>query len=164
MEKKDKIVREHLLELLKGGNAHMTLNEAVKDFPEKEMNTKFPNGNYSPWHLLEHIRLTQADILEFIVSDHYTEKDWPKDYWPQKDKKGTEKDWNNTLAAINKDTKELERLVKDPKSNLYTKLPNGTGQTLLREILLVTDHNAYHIGEFAIMRQTMGTWGKRHDE
>lgn len=164
MDEKDKIVREHLLDLLKGGNAHMTIEEAVKDFPEEKMNTMFPNGTYSSWHLLEHIRLTQADILEFMISPSYKEKEWPKEYWPAKGRKCTKQDWEKTLAGIKRDTKELERIVRDPKTDLYAKIPHGTGQTYMREILLVADHNAYEIGEFAIMRQVMGTWGKSHDE
>ena len=162
MDRKDKIVREHLLALLNGGNAHMALDEAVRDFPEEKMNMAFPNGAYSSWQLLEHMRRSQADILEFIASPSYKEKEWPRDYWPSKGRKCTKKEWNKTISEIKKDTKKLESLIKDPKTDLYLKVPNGTGQKFIREILLVADHNAYHIGEFAIMRQVMGTWGKDH--
>jgi hypothetical protein len=158
----EKAVRAQLVALLKGGNAHMALDEAVKDFPISELNTKFPNGTYTSWGLLEHIRRTQWDILDFIRNPNYKELDWPNDYWPEKNKKATEKDLKQTIALFNKDSKELERIVLDPKTDLYAKIPHGTGQNILREILLVGDHNAYHIGEFAIMRQVMDTWGKSH--
>jgi hypothetical protein len=158
----DKIVRQHLLDLLKGGNAHMSLAEAAKDFPESSINAKFPNGTYSSWGLLEHIRIAQGDILDFIKNPNYKEIQWPKDYWPSQNKKATMKDWKATIAQFNSDSKELEEIAKNPKTDLYSKIAHGTGQNILREILLVADHNAYHIGEFAIMRQVMGTWGKNH--
>ena len=156
----DKILREHLLSLLKGGNAHMTLDDAVKNYPVSGINDIFPNGEYSSWHLLEHIRRTQNDILNFIVNPNYKELNWPKDYWPERNKKATQKDWKQTIELFEKDTKALEKIVSNPKTNLYAKIPWGEGQTILREILLVADHSAYHIGEFAIMRQAMDTWNR----
>ena len=158
----DSAIREQLITLLKGGEAHMPLKEAASEFPEKYINTLFPNGTYSPWALLEHIRITQWDILDFIRNPNYAEISWPDDYWPQKNKKATKKEWDNSLSQFEKDVLELEKIVKNPKTDLYVKIPHGDGQTILREILLVTDHNAYHIGEFAIMRQAMKTWGKDH--
>lgn len=159
----DIIVREHLLSLLKGDNAHMTFKDATANFPEKAMNTTFPNGTYTPWDLLEHIRITQWDILNFIQNPNYKEMSWPNDYWPPKDKKATKKDWEDTLKQFEKDSKELGKIVSDSKIDLYAKISHGSGQTVFREILLVADHNAYHIGEFAIIRQVMGTWGKDHE-
>lgn len=156
----DKILREHLLNLLRGGNAHMTLEEAVKTYPVSKMNDIFPNGEYSSWHLLEHIRRTQNDILNFIVNPNYKELEWPKDYWPVRNKKATQKDWNKTIELFGKDIKALEKIAEDPRTDLYAKIPWGDGQTILREILLVADHNAYHIGEFSIMRQVMKTWNR----
>lgn len=156
----DKILREHLLSLFKGGNAHMTLDDAVKNYPVSGINDIFPNGEYSSWHLLEHIRRTQKDILNFIVNPNYKELNWPKDYWPERNKKATQKDWKQTIELFEKDTKALEKIVSNPKTNLYAKIPWGEGQTILREILLVADHNAYHIGEFAIIRQVMDTWNR----
>jgi len=158
----DKILRTHLLNLLKGGNAHMTLTEAVADFPKDKINVKFPNGTYSSWDLLEHIRLTQADIVNFIINDKYEDLEWPTNYWPSKDKNASNKDWQQTIKLFEKDLKELQNIVNNPKRDLYAKIPHGAGQTILREILLVADHNAYHIGEFAIMRQILGTWSKNH--
>lgn len=158
----EKAVRAQLIALLKGGNAHMTVDEAVKNFPISEINKKFPNGTYSSWGLLEHIRRAQWDILDFIRNPNYKEMEWPKDYWPPEDKKATEKDWKETVALYNKDLKELQAIVSNPKTDLYAKIPHGTGQNILREILLTADHTAYHTGEFGIMRQVMDTWGKSH--
>jgi len=154
----DKVLREHLGNLLKGGNAHMTLEEAVENYSVSKINDIFPNGEYSSWHLLEHIRRTQADILNFIINPKYEYLDWSKDYWPPRNKKATEKDWKETITKFQKDAQALEKIIANPKTDLYVKIPWGEGQTILREILLVVDHNAYHIGEFAIMRQTMKTW------
>ena len=154
----DKALRDHLIKLLKGGNAHMTLKEAVKDYPLAKINEVFPNGEYSSWHLLEHIRRTQNDILEFIVNPNYQDKEWPKDYWPARSEKATKKDWQKTINSFQKDLQTLEEIAANPKTDLFAKIKWGDGQTILREMLLVVDHSTYHIGEFAIMRQTMNTW------
>ena len=154
-------LRARLVELLTNSQAHMGFDEAIKDFPLTEINTKFPHGEYSAWGLLEHIRLTQADIWEFVAAPKYKEKIWPKDYWPDPNIKATTKLWQDTIDQYLVDLNNIVILVKDPKTNLAAKVPNGTGQTLLREILVVADHTAYHIGEFAILRQVMGTWRER---
>ncbi|HEX6800045.1 MAG TPA: DinB family protein [Ktedonobacterales bacterium] len=155
-------LRDELLTLLTPGNAHMTFEDAVAIFPMAQINTVFPNGTYTPWHLLEHLRITQWDILDFIRNSNYQEIEWPKDYWPPQDQQATPEDWDRTLAAFQADLRALQDLVRDPATDLMAKIPHGTGQTFLREILTVADHNAYHIGEFAIMRQAMGTWGGEH--
>lgn len=155
----DNLVREHVLQVLRGGNAHMTLEQAVANFPVDHINDLFPNGTYTPWHLLEHLRISQWDILDFIRNPHYQEIEWPKDYWPAPDTQATEADWQRTLAQFQDDMRQLQQIASDPQTDLYARIPHGTGQTILREMLLVADHNAYHIGEFAIMRQVMGTWG-----
>jgi hypothetical protein len=157
----DTLLREQLLYLLNGGNAHMTLDEAVADYPAASMNTVFPNGEYTPWHLLEHIRLSQWDILDFMRNPNYQEREWPKEYWPPQSAQASEADWSETLASFHRDLQAIQAIATDPLIDLHVRIPWGTGQTILREILLVADHNAYHIGEFAIMRQVMGTWGSR---
>jgi DinB superfamily len=158
----DELVREQLLYLLQGGNAHMPFEEAVADYPMQSINIRFPNGTYTPWHLLEHLRLTQWDILDFMRNPHYQEGEWPQDYWPAQDQQATEADWRRTIDTFQADMQALQAIVMDPQTDLSATIPHGTGQTILREILVVADHNAYHIGEFAIMRQVMGTWGKSH--
>jgi hypothetical protein len=157
----DTLLREQLLQLLNGGNAHMTLDEAVADYPVASMNTPFPNGEYTSWHLLEHIRLSQWDILDFMQNPEYEEREWPKDYWPPQTAVANEAFWNETLASFQRDMEALQVIVMDPQTDLHARIPWGTGQTVLRELLLVADHNAYHIGEFAIMRQVMGAWGSK---
>jgi hypothetical protein len=147
--------------LLKG-NAHMSFEEAVADFPKKKINTKFINNDYTFWHLIEHIRRTQYDILDFITNPDYKELTWPNDYWPEKNQNASLKDWEITIASFLHDRKKLEMITKDSKTDLYQKIPHGTGQTIFREILVVADHNAYHIGELAIMRQVLGAWDKNH--
>jgi hypothetical protein len=154
----DTLLREQLLHLLNGGNAHMTLEEAVADYPVESMNTRFPNGDYSPWSLLEHIRLSQWDILDFMRNPEYQEREWPREYWPSPSTQASEADWKETLASFQRDMQAIQDIAMDPQIDLHARIPWGTGQTILRELLLVADHNAYHIGEFAIMRQAMGTW------
>lgn len=155
-------LRDELLTLLTPGNAHMPFEEAVVGFPTEHINTLFPNGSYTPWHLLEHLRISQWDILDFIRNPDYQEMAWPKDYWPPQNQQATPEDWSRTIAAFQEDMRALQAIVRNPDTDLLAKIPHGTGQTILREILTVADHNAYHIGEFAIMRQAMGTWGADH--
>ena len=155
-------IREHLRWLLTKGNAHMTFEEAAADFPEAPMNTLIPQGAYTPWHLLEHLRLAQWDILDFIRNPAYQEREWPRDYWPEQGRRATLQEWDETIRGFLLDRQALESIVMDPATDLLTPIPHGTGQTILREMLLVADHNAYHIGELAILRQIMNTWGAQH--
>lgn len=158
----EQILRKQLVQMLAGGNAYGTFEEIVKDFPTGTINDLFPNGDYSAWALLEHIRLTQRDILDFMIDPKYKEPQWPQDYWPKKNKKATKSDWDKTIQGFTTDLKKLQTIAKDPKVDLYSKIAWGSGQTILREILLVSEHNSYHLGEFSIMRQVMGTWSKSH--
>ncbi len=154
----DGALREQVLALLRGGNAHMSFDEAVADFPPDRINERPPNVPYSPWHLLEHMRFTQRDILAFTTAAAYTHGTWPDDYWPDPATEAAPGDWEETLRGFRDDLEAMQALVADREQDLHAPLPNGDGQTLLREALLVADHNAYHTGEFAILRQVMGTW------
>ena len=154
------VIRQQLIDRLRGRGAHMPLEDAIKDFPMDRINQVFPNGSYCAWALVEHIRRGQWDILDFIRNPDYKYLEWPKDYWPVPGYEATPKDWDATVAGYLQDQAELERLVLDPSTDLYARIPWGEGQTILREILLVADHTAYHTGEFAIMRQVMGTWSE----
>lgn len=154
----DDAQREQVLALLRGGNAHMSFDEAVADFPPERINERPPNVPYTPWHLLEHMRLTQRDILAFSTSPDYQEGTWPDDYWPDPATEAASGDWDETLRLFHDDLEAMQALVADPDQDLNAPLPNRNGQTLLREALLIADHNAYHTGEFAILRQVMGTW------
>jgi hypothetical protein len=159
----EEIFRKQLLDLLRGGNAHMPFAAAVADFPPESINTLPPNVPYSPWHLLEHLRLSQWDILDFIRNPKYVWRKWPDDYWPAKTARASQAQWNETIAGFQADLKSLDDLVANPATRLTEDIPHAPGYTILREILLVCDHNAYHIGEFAILRQVMGTWPANHE-
>ncbi|RME83040.1 MAG: DinB family protein [Caldilineae bacterium] len=152
-------VRKQLLFLLRGGGAHMTLDQAVADFPSEHYNIRPPNVSYSPWHLLEHIRIAQWDILEFIRNPEHRSPPWPEGYWPAPDEHADESRWQETLAALRRDLQALVEIVEDPTTDLYADLPHAPGYNILREVLLVADHNAYHIGELAILRQVLDNWG-----
>ena len=158
MTTEDKVLRDQLLALLRGGNAHLTFDDAVADFPMAYINVKPPQVSYTPWHLLEHLRLAQWDILEFIRNPNHESPPWPEGYWPSPDEQTDEAGWQNTLNQFRTDLKAVEVLVTNPNTNFFTPIPHAPDYTIFREILLVADHNAYHIGEFAILRQVMGTW------
>ena len=159
----DEVMREQLLALLRGGNSHLGFDNAVADFPLAQINTKPPNVDYSPWHILEHMRIAQWDILEFIRNPAHVSPAWPDDYWPLPAEQADEAGWQQTIDNFRADLKSLQNLVANPATDLYGPLPHAPGYTILREILVVADHNAYHIGEFAILRQVMGTWPVNND-
>lgn len=155
----DQIVRDHLLALLRGGNAYMTFDQAIANFPMDRINERPPNVPYTLYHVLEHMRITQWDILDYMRNPNYKEMEWPKDYWPAQDATADETAWNETIRRFKADMREIEAIVKNPQTDLYAPIPHGYGgHTILREVLLVVDHNAYHTGEFAILRQVMGAW------
>jgi hypothetical protein len=158
------ILREELIELIDGVGAHMPFDEAVADFPEDAINRRPPNIDYTPWHLVEHLRFTQADILDYIRNRTYIESDWPEAYWPAQDATATPEEFARTVEAFKADRAALRDIVADPSTDLLATIPGTPGHTILREIRVVGDHNAYHVGEFAILRQVMGTWPPDRDE
>jgi DinB superfamily len=154
---KTDVVRAELRTFLRG-REYMTFDDAVADFPLKHINRRPANVVYTPWHLLEHIRLAQRDILDYMTKPDYREPTWPDDYWPPREAKADVKAWKKTLTGFRRDLAALEKIAADPRTDLSARLPYGRPHTFLRELLIVADHNAYHIGEFAILRQVMGTW------
>lgn len=154
----DQVIRDQLLALLRGGNAHMTFDDAVAGFPLEHINTHPPQVPYTFWHLLEHLRLTQWDILDFIRNPNYQYLPWPAGYWPAPDALADPVQWAQTIADFHADLQAIEALVKDPQTDLTAPLPHAPDYTIFREILLVADHNAYHIGELGILRQIVGLW------
>ena len=154
----DQVVRQQLLALLNGGNAHMTFEQAVADFPAEHFNTRPDNVAYTPWHILEHLRIAQWDILEFIRDPDHVSPEWPKGYWPDPAEDSDQNQWKETVSAFLSNLGSLRYIVKDPDIDLYAPIPHAPNYTIFREILVVSDHNAYHIGEFAILRQFMSTW------
>lgn len=155
-------LRRQLLILLNTGNAHMPFDEAVANFPMDRINDVAPNVPYTPWHLLEHIRIAQRDILNYIQDDPYDAPIFPDDYWPRRDLKAGEEEWNDTIRRYKEDLKSLETIVADESQDLESTVPTSNEHTILREIVTVASHTHYHLGEFAILRQVMGTWGVGH--
>jgi hypothetical protein len=152
----DKILREQLVNALFERQAHASYEDAVKDFPIERINDKLPNVEYTFWHLLEHIRRSQNDILDFSINKDYEERNWPEDYWPAKDEKADKIKWDKTIKDTLADSKKLIDLAHI--GNLFEKFPWGQGQMLLRELIIVAQHTSYHLGAFIIARKTMGIW------
>jgi hypothetical protein len=150
------IIRAHLLDLLGGGHAHQDLQQVVEGFPPEAINRRPANLPYSPWRLLEHMRIAQWDILEFIRNPDYLSPPWPEGYWPDEDDVADQARWSSTIASIQADRRALEAIVADPKADLLADLTHAAGYTILREILVVCDHNAYHLGELGLLREVLG--------
>ena len=154
----DRELREHILYLLRGGGAHGNFDDAVADFPSKLRGAKLERLPYTAWQLLEHVRLAQWDILDFSRNPDYQEKKFPDDYWPKTEAPSNEEAWRKSVAAFRHDLKEMQKLVENPKTDLFAKIPWGDRQTILREALLVADHNAYHLGQLVMLRRLLGAW------
>ncbi|CAN5665067.1 DinB family protein [soil metagenome] len=153
---------KQLLALLKGGQAHADFDDAIKDFPV-ELRGKVPeNLPYSAWQLVEHLRITQRDILNFSAppTGGYHPIQWPDDYWPKTAEPPTAHAWDNAIAEIRSDLKKFEDLLTRPEADLFKPFRWGDGQNLLREALLIADHNAYHLGELIVLRRLLGAWHK----
>lgn len=140
------------------GPSYMTFEDVVASFPMAHINTRPPSVPYTPWHLLEHMRIAQRDILEYIEDPEYRLPSWPDDYWPKPDQKADARAWKKTVADFRRDRAALEKIAANPRVALGSRLPYAQQHTLIRELLIVSEHNTYHIGEFAILRQVMGTW------
>jgi DinB superfamily len=156
--KNDQALREHLLELLGGGHAHLDFEKATAGVPAALQGAKPPGLPFTPWRLVEHMRIAQGDILQFTIDPHHVSPDFPDGYWPEGDAPPNPEAWNQSIAAFRADLKAMTDLVADPKSDLLTPLPHGQGQTILREALLVADHNAYHLGQLVTVRRLLGAW------
>lgn len=150
--------REHLSELLDWRSAHADLHAAVTNLPPEHRGVAPAGLPYSPWQLVEHIRLAQADILAFCTQADYEEGSWPDDYWPPTPVPPDTGAWDASLAAIRRDLEALRAIVNDRERDLCAPVPAGTGQTFLREILLVADHTAYHVGQLVVVRRLLGSW------
>jgi hypothetical protein len=154
----DKALRQHLLDLLKGGNAHATMQDALQGFPP-DLRGKRPKGTpYSPWEVLEHMRLAQWDILEFSRDPDHKSPKWPEGYWPGNPEPQDEKAWDRSVNGFWQDLNSMCALVADDATDLYARIPHGEGQTILREALLTADHNAYHLGQLVLLRRLLGAW------
>lgn len=158
----DLAYREQLVRLLEGDDAHMRFEEAVANLPEAAINAFPPNVPYTPWHLVEHLRLTQRDILDYIVDPDYEEMSWPVDYWPARSATATPAQFAASVRDFLTDRDALRALVLDPGNDIVAPMPHTPGHSIAREIRIAGDHCAYHVGEFAILRQVMGTWPASH--
>ena len=152
-------MRRQLIELLEAKGAHLPFEAAVADFPTDAINRPLPDlPAYTPWHLLDHIRFAQWDILDYIRNRDYLESTWPDNYWPPLEATATREQFEETIASFQRDRNALREIVADPAVDLLAVISGTPGHTIFREVRVVGAHNAYHIGEFAILRQVMGTW------
>ena len=147
---RDESVRKHVLYLLRGGGAHLSFDDFVDSFPADLCNRQVEGLPYTPWQVLEHMRLAQWDILEFSRDPNHVSPEFPKGYWPPNEL-GTSTLWQKTIDEFRNDLRQMEALVENPSTDLYAKIPHGDGQTILREALLIADHNAYHLGVLTVM-------------
>jgi hypothetical protein len=155
MTNADRIVRKELLGLLATGKAHLGFEEAISDFPLSEINYKLPDESYTPWHLVEHMRIAQWDILEYVRNPKHVSPDFPSGYWPGKDEIATPTVWMESVERFLADLDAVQEMVKNPKTDLFAPLPHSKNHTLFREALLVADHNAYHLGELVVFKRML---------
>lgn len=154
----DQSLRKHLIELLDGGHAHASFDQVIKDFPAK-FRAETPKGlPHSAWHLLEHMRISQGDILDFSRNPKYKGLKWPAEYWPKNPVPANAVEWEKSILAFQEDLGAMKKLVTDPKTDLFAKLPWGEGQTVLREAMLLADHNSHHLAQIIDVRRLLGVW------
>ena len=151
-------LREHLLYLLRGGGAHLDFDRAAAGLPPELQGAKPAGLPHSPWRLLEHMRIAQWDILEFSRNPRHVSPPFPDGYWPKGDAPPDPAAWDRSVAAFRTDLQAMQDLVADPGVDLFAPLPHGEGQTILREALLVADHNSYHLGQLVVVRRLLGAW------
>jgi len=151
-------LREHLLELLTGGHAHAKFEDAVDDLSEGLRGAKPANFPHSPWMILEHLRIAQRDILEFSRNEKHKSPKWPEGYWPTTEAPPTAGAWKNSVDQFAADLNAMKDLVRNSKTDLFAKIPWGDGQTILREALMLADHNSYHVAQLVDVRRLLGAW------
>ncbi len=156
----DLSLRNHLLELLAGGQAHLHFDAAIADLPVAVRGVRPERVPHSPWRLLEHMRIAQWDILEFSRNPRHVSPKWDKEYWAEGDAPPDATAWDKSVDAFRADLQAMKDLVSDPATDLFAPIPHGQGQTILREALLVADHNAYHLGQLVVVRRLLGAWPK----
>jgi hypothetical protein len=151
-------LRDHLLQLLRGGAAHLDFDSAIADLPAAQRGARVAGAPHTPWRLLEHLRIAQWDILEFSRNSKHVSPKFPEGYWPKGDAPPDPAAWDRSVAAFRADLQAMQDLVADPSTDLFARIPHGEGQTVLREALLVADHNAYHLGQLVMLRRCLGAW------
>ncbi len=154
----DLSLQKHLVKLLEGGGAHARPEEVLADWPA-ELRGRKPDGlPHSGWQLLEHLRIAQWDILEFSRNAKHVSPDFPDGYWPQHDVPPDASAWDNSINVFQDELRQMQQLVQDSNVDLFAKIPHGKGQTILREALVLADHNAYHLGQLVLLRRLLGIW------
>ncbi|HLJ94948.1 MAG TPA: DinB family protein [Gemmataceae bacterium] len=151
-------LREHILYLLGGGGAHLDFDAAVADLPAELRGSRAAGEPHTPWRLVEHMRIAQWDILEFSRNPKHVSPPFPDGYWPKGDGPPDAGAWDRSLAAFRADLQAMKDLVANPATDLFARISHGDGQTILREALLVADHNAYHLGQLVLLRRVLGAW------
>ena len=154
----DKAVRDLVARALAWQDAHATFEDAVTGIPADMRGRQPANLPYSAWQLLEHLRITQRDILDFCVDSNYQETKWPDDYWPSSAAPPSGDAWEESVRAFKADREALQKLAADTSLDLEARIPHGSGQTYLRELVLVIDHTAYHVGQLVLVRRLSGNW------
>ncbi|HVA71783.1 MAG TPA: DinB family protein [Candidatus Limnocylindrales bacterium] len=156
----DKALREHLVNLLAGGQAYADVHHIIAELPEAQRGVKPAGAPHTAWQLLEHLRIAQWDILGFSRNPKHVSPHFPEGYWPASETPPSADAWDKSVAAVERDLAEMKKLVSNPKANLFAPIAHGTGQTILREALLVADHNAYHLGQMVLLRRLLGAWAE----
>jgi len=154
------ILRDYLRRALNWHESHVDWKKAVEGVPAKLQGKRPAGAEHSPWEVLEHMRLATWDILEFSRDPKHVSPDWPSGYWPKKPAPPNAAAWSKSVKALERDLDAMGKLVTDPKTDLLAPIPGGTGQAILREALLIADHNAYHVGELVLVRRLLGCWPK----
>jgi hypothetical protein len=154
----DTALRQHVLSLLTGGHAHAGFEAAIKNLPAGLRGKRPKGAEHSPWEIVEHMRIAQWDILEFSRNPSHQSPAWPEGYWPSIAAQPNEMAWDKSVRAFRRDLKSMCALVEEASTDLYARIPHGDGQTILREALLLADHNAYHLGELVLVRRLLGAW------
>ena len=156
----DQSLRDHVIYLLQDGGAHLDFETAIAGLPSELWGAKVAGVEHTPWRLLEHMRICQWDILEFSRNPDHVSPQFPVGYWPASDEPPDDFAWDKSVQSFREDLQAMIDLVADPKTDLFAKIPHGDGQTILREALLVADHNAYHLGQLVFLRRALGAWDK----
>lgn len=154
----DKQLRKDLIELLKGGHAHASVEDVLRDISPEARNARNSASSHTIWELLEHLRLAQEDILRYTLDPAWVSPKFPEGYWPGDSRPVTETEWNSSVSRFLNDLGDVIRLVEDTSIDLTSQIPHGEGRTYLREVLLVADHNSYHLGQIAQIRKELGDW------
>jgi hypothetical protein len=156
----DKSLREYLAKVLTWGEAHADWQQALSGLDPAHRGIRPAGSPYSAWELLEHARIAQEDILDFATNPKYVPREWPAEYWPKSPAPPADAAWEKSVKEFARGTQAMAKRIKDPRTDLFAKIPHGNGQTMLRQALLLADHNAYHLGQFVLVRRLLGVWDK----